>query len=65
MYTLILITALLPGHYTGGGSISSSSVSGFSTEQACTNAMSKFVAPSGGYSGNNIKVIFSCVKMDV
>lgn len=65
MYTLILITALLPASDGGGGNISSSSVPGFTTKQACVNAGNSLVIPSGGNSFNKTKVIFSCVKIDV
>ena len=65
MYTLILITALLPGHESGGGNISSSYVLGFTTKQACVNAGNSLVIPSGGIGYNTTKIIFSCVKMDV
>lgn len=65
MYTLILITDLFPGNSYGGGNISSSSVPGFTTKQACINAGNSISVPSGGYSNNTARIIFSCVKMDV
>lgn len=65
MYTLILITALFPGNSYGGGNISSHSVPGFTTKQACINAGNSISVPSGGYSNNTARIIFSCVKMDV
>lgn len=63
MYTLILITALLPTDYRTGGNLSSSHVPGFSTKQACVNAGNSLVIPSSRYSDS--KIIFTCVKMDV
>lgn len=65
MYTLILITALLPGHDYGGGNISSSSITGFTTKQACVNAGNSLVIPSAGTYDSTTKIIFSCVDMDV
>ena len=64
MYTLILITALLPYSNQAGGNVSSSSVPGFTTKQACINAGNSLVVPTTK-SLSTTRIIFSCVKMDV
>lgn len=65
MYTLILITALLPGHLSGGGNISASSVYGFATKEACLDAGSSVSIPKSESSWSVTKMTFSCVKMGV
>lgn len=65
MYTLILITALLPEHLSGGGNVSSSSVSFFSTKQDCLDAGNSVIIPRSESNWHVTKVTFSCVKMGV
>lgn len=66
MYTLIITVALYGFNYQSAGSPSVTSVSGFSTEQACNNAKAKVMAdaiPNGNYQTAPTKAV--CVKMDV
>jgi hypothetical protein len=65
LYTLVIVTALIPTfHPQSGGNVSTHSVSGFSTEQACINAGNKIVIPSDG-NYHKTKAVFTCVKMDI
>lgn len=66
IYTLVLVTALIPssGYPNSGGNVSSSSIHGFTTEQACINAGKKIMIPGNG-EYHKTAATFACVKMDV
>ena len=66
LYTLVLVTALIPssGYANSGGNVSSSSIHGFTTEQACINAGKKIMIPGNGDYHKTVAT-FTCVKMDV
>lgn len=66
LYTLVLVTALIPspGYPNSGGNVSSSSIHGFTTEQACINAGKKITIPVSGKHHKTVAT-FTCVKMDV
>lgn len=65
LYTLVLVTALIPTYaYKSGGSISPAFLPGFTTEQACINAGKKIMIPGNGEYHKTVAT-FTCVKMDV
>lgn len=64
LYTLVLVTALIPQYGQAGGNVSSNSIKGFSTEQACINAGNKITIPAGS-DRYTTKVVFTCVPMDI
>ena len=64
LYTLVLVTALIPDAFKSGGSISPAFLTGFTTEQACINAGKKIMIPGNGVHHKTIAT-FTCVKMDV
>lgn len=64
IYTLVLVTALIPSYPNSGGNVSSSSIHGFTTEQACINAGKKIMIPRNGEYHKTVAT-FACVKMDV
>jgi hypothetical protein len=66
MYTLIITVVLYGFDYRSAGSPTITSVSGFSTEQACNNAKAKVLSdtiPNGSYQTTVTKAV--CIAMDV
>ena len=64
LYTLIIVTALIPTYdYRSGGNLSTYSVPGFSSEAACLDAAKRVQIPADG-SYHKTKAIFTCVPID-
>lgn len=66
MYTLIITIAIYGFDYRSAGSPAITSVSGFTTEQACLNAKAKVMAdtiPNGNYQTSVTKAV--CVSKDI
>ena len=64
-YTLVIILAIYPHDYRASSTSSISSVSGFTTEQACINASNKIKVPSPSTQYVNQKVTFTCVANSI
>lgn len=64
LYTLVIMMALSGSDHRSGGSVDTHSVSGFTTKQACENAVKKLHYPQT-YRDFKISYTTSCVAMSI